>query len=105
VRYAGSGSDVFVLRDSANSCYLDYSYANIRDWSASDRLKTLGSVSNYSFDKTQNLVGSSGKDTQIFYQDDLVAVLQDTTTFTFSLSAVYSLLEEGRGNLEAAGKY
>jgi hypothetical protein len=37
-RYDGSGSDVLVLKDSANSYYLNNSYAIIRDWNTSDRL-------------------------------------------------------------------
>jgi Ca2+-binding RTX toxin-like protein len=87
----GGARDVFVLGNASGACYLgaDSNYAVIQDWQSIDRLEVFGSLDNYSLDKTANLVGTSGKDTQIFYNSDLIGILQDTTTISVSNNFVF----------------
>jgi Ca2+-binding RTX toxin-like protein len=39
---------------------------------------------NYSLEQSENLLGSSALDTAIYYQDNLIAIVQDTTRVTLT---------------------
>lgn len=88
----GTGSDTFVLGDSTGMAYLggrtsngeDSSYAFITDWTAIDRIQAYGSSSSYRLVKNQNWFGSSAKDTGIYVGNDLIGVIQDSTSVSFS---------------------
>ena len=71
----------------------DAGYATIRDFSRSsgDKIIAYGSRDDYRLDYSQNLSGTSAKDTAIYYENDLIAVVTDKTyisrtqDFTFVL--------------------
>ena len=85
----GTGADTFVLGDSdrgLNSVYIGVGYegegyATITDFSRrqGDKIQVAGSITDYSVDKSVNFSGGSALDTGIYYGDDLIAVVQDTT--------------------------
>ena len=75
----GNGFDTFVLGDSFGVSYQGESYATIQDWDYQrDFIEVVGSSEQYSlgFD---NLSGDSQSDTLIYFQDDLIGVVQDST--------------------------
>lgn len=89
------GADTFVIGDSTGVGYLggfdsatntDSSYALIEDffWQDGDKIQAYGSASNYSFGY-QNFLGGSAEDTGIYYGNDLIGVVQDTTNVSFTL--------------------
>jgi Ca2+-binding RTX toxin-like protein len=88
----GAGSDTFILGDSTGMSYLggrtangkDSSYAFITDWTAIDRIQAYGSSSSYRLVKNKNWFGSSAKDTGIYAGNDLIGVIQDSTSVSFS---------------------
>ncbi len=77
----GSGADTFVLGDSFEAYYQGLGYATITDfdWDEGDKIQVFGSASNYSFSHGDWL-GDSSTDTAIYYNSDLIAVLQDAYT-------------------------
>jgi Ca2+-binding RTX toxin-like protein len=78
----GSGYDTFALGDRTSGVfYRGTGYTTITDFrSGVDKLQ-LRNVSGYT---SQQVAwgGSSATDTAIYYNNDLIAVLQDTTTLT-----------------------
>ncbi len=74
----GAGADTFVLGDSYEAYYQGSGYATITDfdWYEEDTIQVFGSASDYSFDYV-NWFGDSSTDTAIYYNSDLIAVLQD----------------------------
>jgi Ca2+-binding RTX toxin-like protein len=84
----GTGnSDLFVLGDSFSAFYEGFGYATITDfkWTEGDKFQAHGSISDYSLDKTWNFVGGNALDTRVYYQGDLIAIVQDTTSVLLSL--------------------
>lgn len=81
----GSGSDTFVLGNIYSGVsYRGSGYALITDWNRSyDYLQVSGSASQYSL-RSGNWAGSSTRDMGIYYGNDLIAVLQDTTNVTLN---------------------
>ena len=79
----GSGADTFVLGNLLGVYYQGAGYATIKDWdSSSDTILVTGDFSQYSL-KTDNFeVGSSAKDTGIYYGNDLICIVQDSTNVT-----------------------
>ena len=83
----GGGDDIFVLGDSKRGVsYLGAGDAVITDWDPDeDRVQVLGDASQYFLVEYDAGVGSSAKDTGLYYQgdwnqpSDLIAVFQDTT--------------------------
>ena len=77
----GAGADIFVLGDAYEAYYQGDGYATITDfdWSEGEKIYAFGSASNYSFDHG-NWLGDSSIDTAIYYNNDLIAVLQDAYT-------------------------
>jgi hypothetical protein len=85
----GANSDVFVLGNSTGAYYLGDGYATIQTWNSIDRLEAFGSLNNYTIDKSSSILGGTSKDTQILYDKDLIAVLQDTTNFKASTNFTF----------------
>ena len=80
----GSGYDTFVIGDSQSVFYRGSGFATITDWNASqDYIQAKGSSSQYSF-RTANWSGSNALDTGIYFGNDLIAVVEDTTNVSFS---------------------
>jgi Ca2+-binding RTX toxin-like protein len=84
----GAGSDTYVLGNTSSVFYLGEGYATIRSWNASDRIEIHDDISKYAFNKTKNIVGTSAKDTQIFYNNDLIAILQDATNISVGVNII-----------------
>ena len=74
------GADTFVLGDSFGAFYLGSGYATITDfyWVEGDKFEVYGSASDYSL-TSQNWSGGSALDTVIRYNNDIIAVVEDTT--------------------------
>ncbi len=83
----GAGADNFEvgfdvgLADSPGT-YVDISSVDtIADFrrNQGDKIGVFGSLSDYSLDQAQNISGRKALDTAIYYQDNLIAVVRDTT--------------------------
>ena len=87
VQEAGDGADTFVLGDVYGDYYLGASHAVITDfyWREGDKIQLNRSSSAYTLGKTSNVSGGSALDTQIFYEGDLIAVVEDTTDVVANL--------------------
>lgn len=92
----GTGADTFVLGESTWGIrptadifvgYLGDGYATITDFSSAqgDKIQLAGNISDYSLDQTLNLSGGTALDTAIYYQGDLIGVVQDTTAIDLSV--------------------
>jgi Ca2+-binding RTX toxin-like protein len=80
----GAGADIFGVGgfDDSPGTYVDISsVATIADFrrNQGDKISVVGSLSDFSIDQTQNISGWRALDTAIYYQDNLIAVAQDTT--------------------------
>ncbi|MBD2776909.1 calcium-binding protein [Iningainema tapete] len=74
-----AGSDIFVLGDNSGIFYTGSGYAAITDWQPGiDRIQVSGSINFYTI-SSQNLIGSSALDTGIYFGNDLIGVVQDST--------------------------
>ena len=79
----GSGADTFVLGNLLEVYYLGSSYATIQDWDpSSDSIAVTGDFSKYSLQTDDFGIGSSAKDTGIYYGSDLICLVQDSTNVT-----------------------
>ena len=85
----GEGTDIFVLGDSYEAYYQDNGYATITDFNwLYDWIRVHGSSSDYSLG-FGNWVGDSAQDTAIFYRNDAIAVVQDSTNVNFNRDFVF----------------
>ncbi len=96
----GAGADTFDLRQRFLSVdYLD----TITDFSQNqgDQIVVYGSLSDYSFDQTQNVSGGSALDTAIYYNGSidpatpigtsiLLAIIEDTTQVSLSSDFIFT---------------
>lgn len=86
------GADIFVLGNAAGAFYLGVGLARITDffWGEGDKIQAYGNQSDYSL-SVQNFTGagSSDHDTLIFYQSDLIGVVQDTTNVILSADFIF----------------
>lgn len=91
------GADTFVLGNQPLGVFYRFDfqsntsyYATITDFKRTDgdKIQVWGKQSNYILDQDTNYVGGSGKDTAIYFQNDveidLIGVVQDTTNISFS---------------------
>ncbi|MEH2065716.1 MAG: hypothetical protein V7K50_26240 [Nostoc sp.] len=86
----GTGSDTFILGGSWGVSYQGFGYATITDWNpASDYIQTVGYSSLYSFGYA-DYSGGSALDTQIYYNNDLIANVQDTTNVSISRDFIFA---------------
>lgn len=83
--FGGTGSDTFVLGDSLfGVSYLGLGYATIKDWNASeDYIQVFNGLGQYRL-SYEYWEGSSLLDTAIYYNNDLIGVVQDTTNVSIS---------------------
>ncbi|MEW6499821.1 MAG: hypothetical protein AB1589_46260 [Cyanobacteriota bacterium] len=74
----GSGGDTFVLGGSSwGVSYQGLGHATIKDFNwEEDKFEVIGETSNYSLG-TGNWSGNNNLDTGIFYEGDLIAVVED----------------------------
>jgi Ca2+-binding RTX toxin-like protein len=77
----GSGADTFVLGNTntiPSISYLGEGYAIITDFNQSegDQIQLAGSITDYSFSQISDAMGIS---TGIYYQDDLIGIVQNVT--------------------------
>jgi Ca2+-binding RTX toxin-like protein len=80
----GAGFDTFVLGGSWGVSYPGSGYATITDFNGQyDWLEVRGSSSNYSLSYS-SWSGGSATDTLLYYGNDLIAVIQDTTNVQWS---------------------
>lgn len=95
----GSGADKFVLGQETNSSvygyayYLGGDYATITDFNywEGDKFQAYGSSADYSLG-TSNWSGSDALDTGIYYQGDLIAVVQDRSGSDVLLSEDFNFV-------------
>lgn len=80
----GGGADTFVLGDAYEAFYYGEGYALITDfnWREGDLLSLQGDASNYSLGYG-NWAGNQAQDTLIYHQDDIIGLVQDTTSLEF----------------------
>lgn len=69
----GAGADIFEVSTPLFATITDFSHVQ------GDKIQVFGTISDYSLNKSQNLSGSSALDTAIYYHNNLIAVVQDTT--------------------------
>ncbi|MBE7384848.1 MAG: S8 family serine peptidase [Leptolyngbya sp. SIO1E4] len=86
----GKGADTFVLGDAFKAYYVGLGYALITDffWQEGDTLQAFGHRSSYTLG-FGNWHGNALEDTFIYYQNDLIGILQDTTDVVLSLDVTY----------------
>ncbi|MGB5975243.1 MAG: M10 family metallopeptidase C-terminal domain-containing protein, partial [Nodosilinea sp.] len=84
------GADTFVLGDASGAYYLGNGYATITDfyWAEGDKFEVYGSQSDYSLG-FESWSGGEAIDTLIYYQSDLIGVVQDTTDVIASLDFTF----------------
>jgi Ca2+-binding RTX toxin-like protein len=94
----GQGSDIFMLGDTTGAFYLggrnssnrDASYGLIKDWNSQvDYIQLHGSASSYRLVQNRNWVGSSANDTGIYVGNDLIGVVQDSTSVNLRQDFVF----------------
>ncbi|MGB3614687.1 MAG: hypothetical protein WBA10_12915, partial [Elainellaceae cyanobacterium] len=87
---SGDGADLFVLGTAVKAYYQGLGHATITDFYAleGDRFKVHGSIDDYSL-SFQNVSGTSASDTLIRYQNDLIGVVQDTTSVALTQDFVF----------------
>ena len=77
--WGGFGFDYFVLGVGQDVFYQGSGYATIKDWTGGiDAIAVGGIAENYSI-STGSISGGAAADTEIYYNNDLIAVLEDTT--------------------------
>jgi Ca2+-binding RTX toxin-like protein len=80
----GAGADNFEVGFEAGvaGTYADISSVDtIADFrrNQGDKIEVFGSLSDYSLDQAQNISGRKALDTAVYYQDNLIAVVRDST--------------------------
>ena len=75
----GAGGDVFMLGDSSSVFYIGEGFATITDFSSvDDRIILSGDSSQYTVQSDNYNIGTVTNDTVLFYQNDAIAIFQDT---------------------------
>ena len=75
----GAGSDAFDLGNSSGVFYVGEGYATITDFSSvDDQIILSGDLSQYTVQTDNYNIGTVTNDTVLFYQNDAVALFQDT---------------------------
>ena len=94
----GKGADTFVLGDYYGAHYTnnDYyyfndGYATITDfkWEEGDTIQVYGSIDDYSLGTSVDWSGGTAYDTAIYYQDNLIGVVEDRTDLVLSLDFTF----------------
>jgi serralysin len=84
-----TGNDTFVLGESSNVFYQGDEYAVITDFDWQyDYIQVSGTSNQYSLG-TGNWFGNSAEDTAIFFGNDAIAVVQDSTNVNFERDFIF----------------
>ena len=85
----GTGFDTFVLGDSWDVYYQGAGYATITDWDwQSDYIEITGDPSQYSLGYS-DWSGSYALDTEIYFGNDLIGIVQDTTNVDLARDFIF----------------
>ena len=86
----GGGADVFVLGDKHEAYYAGAGYALVTDFDGNERdlFQAYGEVKNYSL-SLGNWEGTQRQDTLIYYQNDVVGLVQDSVDVDLMLDFVF----------------
>ncbi len=80
----GAGSDTFVIGGWWGASYQGFGYATITDWEwQSDYIEAYGNSSQYTLGYS-DWSGTSALDTEIYYNNELIAIVQDSTNVDFA---------------------
>lgn len=87
----GAGSDTFVIGDSQGIGYRNYGNAVITDWNGSeDHIEAKGSASLYRLvSQEYPESGTSALDTLVYFGDDLICVVEDSTDVNFEQHFIF----------------
>ncbi|NEP00124.1 MAG: hypothetical protein F6K58_15885 [Symploca sp. SIO2E9] len=80
----GDGADIFVLGDTSGAFYQNYGHATITDfdYAEGDKIQVFGSINDYSLD-------SYGQGIGIYYQNELIGYVQNTTNVIISSDFIF----------------
>lgn len=85
----GTGTDVFVLGQSSGAFYQGNGYATITDFNwVYDYFQVKGVASQYSL-QFANWIGGASQDTAIYYGNDAIGLVQDTTNVNFARDFIF----------------
>ncbi|MBD2199146.1 MULTISPECIES: calcium-binding protein [Calothrix] len=85
----GAGSDTFVIGGDWGVSYQDFGYATITDWDfQTDFIEAVGDASQYTL-VSEDWSGSSALDTAIYFGDDLICVVEDSTNVNFDRDFIF----------------
>ncbi|MEM6714561.1 MAG: S8 family serine peptidase [Cyanobacteria bacterium P01_C01_bin.147] len=86
----GNGADIFALGDAFQAYYDDFGYAVITDfdWGEGDSFQAFGSQSDY-YLGFGDWLGSAVQDTLIYFQNNLIGMVQDVTDVSLSWDFTY----------------
>ncbi len=85
----GTGSDTFVLGNSSGAFYRGAANATITDFNwMYDYIQVKGVASQYSL-RFANWIGGASRDTAIYYGNDLLGVVEDTTNINFGRDFIF----------------
>ncbi len=86
----GIGADTFTIGGlEVHSSGNGYAVINDFQRQEGDKFQVFGSINDYSLDKSQNFTGTTALDTGIYYQGDLIAVVEGTRRVSLSLDFIY----------------
>jgi serralysin len=85
----GTGTDTFVLGQSSGAFYQGNGYATITDFNwVYDYFQVKGVASQYSL-QFANWIGGASQDTAIYYGNDAISLVQDTTNVNFARDFIF----------------
>lgn len=86
----GTGTDTFVLGEASNVFYRGDGYARITDFDwRNDYIQVRGTSNQYSL-QSGNWFGSAALDTAIFFGNDAIGVVQDSTNVSFARDFIFA---------------
>jgi hypothetical protein len=86
----GTGTDTFVLGDTSNVFYRGDGFARITDFDwRYDYIQVRGTSSQYSL-QSGNWFGNAALDTAIFFGNDAIGVVQDSTNVSFTRDFIFA---------------
>jgi serralysin len=86
----GTGTDTFVLGDASNVFYRGDGYARITDFDwRYDYIQVRGTSNQYLL-QSGNWFGSAALDTAIFFGNDAIGVVQDSTNVSFARDFIFA---------------
>ncbi len=98
IQGVSDGADTFVLGSASEVYYVGTSLHNgghalVTDFNAGEgdriQLHNTGNPADYTLSQGSSVTGNAALDTQIFYQGNLIGILQDTTSFSLVTDVNY----------------